>query len=394
MTKKISKELIKAFKSKFNCKSLYLHEPDLDKNASNYLKRCVEKNSVSTVGNFVEKFENKISKLTSAKYVITTNSGTSALHISCILMGVKENDEVLVPAFTFVATANAVKYCNAIPHFVDIEENHFGIDIDKLKNYLKKITIVKNKTCINKITGKRIKAIIPVHVFGHPINIDKLLNLAKEFNLSIIEDAADALGSYYKSKHVGTFGNIGILSFNGNKPITCGAGGAILTNNKYLAEEAKHIVATAKLKKSNNFVYDRVGYNYRMPNVNAALGYSQIIKIKKILKNKRKLFHFYKKIFLKYTFIKLVDEPKGCKSNFWLQTILLNQKLSSLSKQVIKNLNNNKIYVRPGWELMVNLKHFANCPKMQIISAKKVYKRIINIPSSSFLINKIKKQKI
>jgi len=387
MSKKISRELIKIFKSKFNYKSLHLHEPDLDKNATKYLKSCVETNSVSTVGNFVDKFENKISKLTGAKYVITTNSGTSALHISCILMGVKENDEVLVPAFTFVATANAVKYCNAVPHFVDIEEKHFGVDLDKLRNYLKKITLVKNNICINKSTGRRIKAIIPVHVFGHPVNINKLLNLAKDFNLSIIEDAADALGSYYKNKHVGTFGDIGIFSFNGNKPITCGAGGAILTNNKSIAKEAQHIIATAKL---TNFVYDRVGYNYRMPNVNAALGYSQIIKIKKILANKRKLFFFYKKVFKKCSFIKLVDEPNKCKSNFWLQTILLNQKLSNLSKEVIRSLNNSKIYVRPGWELMVNLKHFANCPRMKVIAAKKVYKRIINIPSSSFLINKTK----
>ena len=390
MSKKISRELIKIFKSKFNYKSLHLHEPDLDKNATKYLKSCVETNSVSTVGNFVDKFENKISKLTGAKYVITTNSGTSALHISCILMGVKENDEVLVPAFTFVATANAVKYCNAVPHFVDIEEEYFGVDVDKLRNYLKKITLVKNNICINKSTGRRIKAMIPVHVFGHPVNINKLLNLAKEFNLSIIEDAADALGSYYKNKHVGTFGNIGILSFNGNKPITCGAGGAILTNNKSIAQEARHIVATAKLTNFRNFVYDRIGYNYRMPNVNAALGYSQIIKIKKILANKRKLFFFYKKVFKKCSSIKLVDEPKKCKSNFWLQTILLNQKLSNLSKEVVRNLNNSKIYVRPGWELMVNLKHFANCPRMKIIAAKKVYKRIINIPSSSFLIDKTK----
>ena len=390
MKNKISKELIKIFKDKIKFNSLSVHEPDLDKSEIKYLKDCITTNAVSSVGGFINKFENKISKLTGAKYVITTNSGTSALHISCILAGIKANDEVLVPSFTFVATANAVKYCNAIPHFVDIEDQHFGIDFDKLRIYLKKITSVKKNVCINKNTGRRIKAIIPVHVFGHPVKINKLMALARDFNLFIIEDAADALGSYFDNKHVGTFGDIGVLSFNGNKPITCGAGGAIITNDKSKARKARHLVAVAKLPSSNNFIYDEVGYNYRMPNINAALGYSQIIKITNILKKKRNLFYFYKKIFKKCSFFKLVDEPKKCKSNFWLQTILLENKSSVLSKKIISDLNNSKIYVRPGWELMINLKHFSKCPRMKVLTAKKIYKRIINIPSSSFLINNLK----
>jgi len=393
LKKNISKKLVNIFKSNINFKSLHLHEPDLDKNAINYLKLCVKTNSVSTVGKFVKKFEDKISKLTGAKHVITTNSGTSALHISCILAGIGKNDEVLVPAFTFVATANAVKYCGGIPHFVDIEDQHFNIDFDKLKIYLKKTTIIKNNFCINKNTGRKIKAIIPVHVFGHPVEITKLISAAKEFNLFVIEDAADALGSYYNKKHVGLFGNLGVLSFNGNKPITCGAGGAIITNNTLKAKQARHLVAVAKLPSSAEFIYDKVGYNYRMPNINAALGYSQIIRIKTILEKKRRLFYFYKKIFNKITFVKLLDEPEKCKSNFWLQTLLLERNSSTNSKKVIKHLNNKKIYARSGWELMVNLKHFKDCPKMENLSAQKIYKRIINIPSSSFLINKIKNKK-
>ena len=386
----ISQELIKLFKNKFKNNSLHLHEPDLNKSDLVYLKNCINNNNVSSVGIFVKKFENEIAKLTKAKHVITTNSGTSALHISCILMGIKENEEVLVPSFTFVGTANAIKYCGAVPHFVDIEDKHFGIDFDKLRVYLNKIAVIKKNVCINKSTGRRIKAIIPVHVFGHPVEIKKLLSLSKDFKLFIIEDAADALGSYYKNRHVGTFGNLGILSFNGNKPITCGAGGAIITNNSLLAKRASHLVATAKLNNFNNFIFDQVGYNYRMPNINAALGYSQIVRIKKILEKKRKLFLFYKKNLKKLNFLKLIDEPNNCKSNFWLQTILLDKKLYKLTSKIVKKLNNSKIYVRPGWELMVNLKHFSNYPQMDNLTAKKTYNRIINIPSSSFLQNHFK----
>ena len=382
----ISQELIKLFKNKFKNNSLHLHEPDLNKSDLVYLKNCINGNNVSSVGIFVKKFENEIAKLTKAKHVITTNSGTSALHISCILMGIKENEEVLVPSFTFVGTANAIKYCGAVPHFVDIEDKHFGINVKKLSNYLQKITIKKKNICINKITGRKIKAIIPVHVFGHFIQIEELSVIAKKFNLEIIEDAAEAIGSYHNNKHAGTFGKIGVLSFNGNKTITCGAGGAILTNNKILAKKARHLVALAKVPHAYNYVHDQIGYNYRMPNINAALGYSQIKRINKILKNKRKLFLFYKKIFEKSPFFKLINEPKKTKSNFWLQTILINKKYSNLTKKIIKDLNNKKIYVRPGWELMPNLNHFKKCPKMDISISKKICKRIINIPSSSFLI--------
>ena len=390
MKNKISQQLVKIFKKNINFKSLHLHEPDLNKDDVNYLKFCVKKNTVSTIGPFVKKFENKISKLTKSKYVVATNSGTSALHISCILMNVKKNDEVLVPSFTFVGTVNAVKYCDAIPHFVDIEENTLGINVEKLEEYLNKIAQVKNNTCVNKLTGRKIKAVMPVHVFGHFMKINELTKLAKKFNLLVIEDAAEAIGSYFKRKHAGIFGDIGILSFNGNKTITCGSGGAILTNNKIIEKEARHLISTAKIVHPYNYIHDKVGYNYRMPNLNAALGYSQILKIKKILKDKRKLFLFYKKIFKGNAYFKLINEPKKSKSNFWLQTILINEKYSNYVQKIIEDLNEQKIYVRPGWELMTNLNYFKNCPKMDISVAEEVCKRIINIPSSSFLINCIK----
>ncbi len=387
---KISKKIVKIFKKKIKLNKVYLHEPDLNKSDSVYLKDCINQNAVSAAGKFIQKFENKILNLTKAKCVISTNSGTSALHISCILMNVKENDEVLVPAFTFVATANAIKYCGAIPHFIDIEENHFGVNVNKLDNYLKEISIKKGNFCFNKKTGRKIKAIMPVHVFGHFMKINELIKLAKKYNLSIIEDAAEAIGSYYKNKHAGTFGHIGVLSFNGNKTITCGAGGAILTNNKKVAQKARHLIATAKIAHPYNYIHDEVGFNYRMANLNAALGYSQIKRIKKILKKKRKLFNFYDKIFKGNIYFKLINEPKKSKSNFWLQTILINEKYSKFTKKIIEDLNDKKIYVRPGWELMNNLKHFKNCPKMDLSIAKRICKRIINIPSSSFLERYIK----
>ena len=390
MKNKISEQLIKIFRKKIKLKPISLHEPDLNKSDISCLKACIRNNTVSSVGPFVKKFENKISNLTKSKYVVATNSGTSALHISCILMNVQKNDEVLVPSFTFVGTANAVKYCGGIPHFVDIEEEHFGINVKKLAKYLKKIVIKKKNICINKLTGRKIKAIIPVHVYGHFMRINELVKLAKKYNLFIIEDTAEALGSYYNKKHAGTFGNIGVLSFNGNKTITCGSGGAILTNNKNIADKARHLISTAKIFHPYKYVHDQVGFNYRMANLNAALGYSQIKRIRQILKKKRKLFYFYNKIFKGNKYFKLINEPKKSKSNFWLQTILVNKKYSSYVQKIIKDLNKQKIYVRPGWELMTNLNYFKNCPKMDISIAEKICKRIINIPSSSFLISRTK----
>ena len=385
MKKNISKELLNIFKKNMSFKHLNLHEPSVDKSDLNNLKKCISLNHIA-LGNFVKKFEEKISIFTKSKYVIATNSGISALHISCLLLGTKKNNEVLVPSFTFVATANAVKYCGAVPHFIDIEEENFGINIAKLEKYLKKNSIIKNKFCINKNTGRVIKGIIPVHIFGHPVQMDKLKVLAKKFKLFVLEDAAESLGSKYKEKHTGTFGDIGVLSFNGNKIITTGAGGAILTNKKSIAEQARHLIANAKLK-GYGYDHDDLGYNYRMPNINAAIGLSQIKRIEKFLKNKRKIFFLYKKVFSKSNFFSIVEEPENCKSNYWLQTILIKEKYSKLVNFLIKELNKKNIYVRPGWKLLPELNHLKKCPSMNLSISKRVTKRIINIPSSSFLVN-------
>ena len=341
------------------------------------------------IGEFVKKFEKKISKLTRSKYVVTTNSGTSALHISCLLLGVRKNDEVLVPSFTFVATANVIKYCTAIPHFNDIEEKNFGINIVKLENYLKENTVIKNNVCFNKKTKRVIRGIIPVHIFGHPIQIDKLASLAKKYKLFVIEDGAESLGSTYKKKHAGTFGDIGILSFNGNKIITTGAGGAILTNNRNISRKARHLIQNSKLK-GYGYVHDDLGYNYRMPNINAAIWLSQLKRINVLIKKKRKIFSLYKKALTNSDFFHLVEEPKNCKSNYWLQTLLINKKYTSSVNSLVKKLNKKKIQVRPGWKLLPKLNHFKKSPSMNLSISKNITKRIINIPSSSFLLNYFK----
>ena len=384
MKKNIATELINIFKSSIRLEKLNLHEPCVEKSDLKNLKHCISLNHIAQ-GNFIKKFEEKISSFTKSKHVITTSSGTSALHISCLLLGVKKNDEVLVPSFTFVSTANAIKYCNAIPHFIDIEEKNFGVNISKLEIYLKKNTFIKNHLCINKKTGRVIKGIIPVHIFGHPMQIDELIILAKKFKLFVLEDAAESLGSKYKGKHTGTFGNIGVISFNGNKIITTGAGGAILTNKKKIAIRARHLIANAKLG-GYGYIHDTLGYNYRMANINASIGLSQIKKINKFIRNKRKIFHFYKKAFEKSDFFDLIKEPDNCKSNYWLQTILVKKKYSSLVNSIVNKLNKKKIQIRPGWKLLSELKHLKNCPSMDLSISKKITKRIINIPSSSFLI--------
>ena len=370
MINHLLKELVYIFRKNINLRRLNLHEPSIHKNDLYYLKKCIYLNQIA-LGGFIKKFEKKLSSITKSKYVITTNSGISALHIACLLLGTKKNDEVLVPSFTFVATANAVKYCGAVPHFIDIENKNFGINIPKLEKYLEKNTFIKNKHCINKKTGRIIKGIIPVHIFGHPVQMDKLVILARKFKLFVLEDSAESLGSKYKGKHTGTFGDIGILSFNGNKIITTGSGGAILTKKKELADQARHLISNAKVK-GFGYLHDGLGYNYKMANINAAIGLSQIIKIKKFLKNKRKIFHLYKKLFSKSKFFKLVEEPKNCNSNYWLQTILIKEKYSKSVNILIKKLNEKKINVRPGWKLLPELNHLKKCPSMDLSISKKV----------------------
>ncbi len=361
-----------------------LHEPYFCGNEWKYVKKTLDDNYVSSIGSFVNKFENQIKKFTKSKYAISVINGTEALHLSLVACGVKSNDEVLVPTITFVGTANSILYSGAIPHFVDSEFETLGIDPVKLEKYLKKITIRKGKFYFNKKTKRRIRAIIPVHIFGNICQIDKILKIAKKYNLIVIEDAAEALGSFFKNKHAGNFGLIGCFSFNGNKILTTGGGGAIITNNKSLAKKIKHLSTTAKINHRWEYIHDAVGYNFRMPNLNAALGSAQFENLNKFLRSKRKLFLRYKKEFSRISDVKFIKNPEFSKSNNWLNTIFIKNSSLKIRNKVLKLAQKNKLFLRPVWKPLHQLKHFRLMPKMNLENAKKIYISCINLPSSSY----------
>jgi perosamine synthetase len=361
-----------------------LHEPYFCGNEWKYVKKTLDDNYVSSIGSFVNKFENQIKKFTKSKYAISVINGTEALHLSLVACGVKSNDEVLVPTITFVGTANSILYSGAIPHFVDSEFETLGIDPVKLEKYLKKITIKKGKFYFNKKTKRRIRAIIPVHIFGNICQIDKILKIAKKYNLIVIEDAAEALGSFFNNRHAGTFGLIGCFSFNGNKILTTGGGGAIITNNKSLAKKIKHLSTTAKINHRWEYIHDAVGYNFRMPNLNAALGSAQFENLNKFLRSKRKLFLRYKKEFSRISDVKFIKNPEFSKSNNWLNTIFIKNSSLKIRNKVLKLAQKNKLFLRPVWKPLHQLKHFRLMPKMNLENAKKIYISCINLPSSSY----------
>jgi len=358
-----------------------LHEPRFIGNEWEYLKDCLDSTYVSSVGKYVDTFESKLSEITQSKYAIAVVNGTAALHLALIIAGIKRGEEVLVPSLTFVATVNAISYCDATPHFVDADENHLGIDTKKLTTYLKDTTEIISGNCVNKMSGKIIRAIIPMHVFGHPSDIEGLLKIAKDFNLILIEDAAESIGSFYKNKHTGTFGLMGTLSFNGNKTITTGGGGAIITNDIKIAKLAKHLSTTAKIQHRWKFEHDEIGYNYRMPNINAALGCAQLEKLPFILKNKRALFEKYKKSFKDVSGIHLLCEPSYCSSNYWLNTLVFQDGFEVFLEDTLEITNKCGYMTRPIWTPIHLLKPYKHYPRMDLQSTEKLAKKIINIPS-------------
>ncbi len=363
-----------------------LHEPHFSGNEWIYLKECIDTSFVSSVGKFVDRFEDELARFTGAKRAVAVVNGTAALHVALRLAGVGAGDEVLLPALTFVATANAVNYCQAIPHFVDSDETSLGMDAIRIREHLEAITEIHNGKCVNRITGRVIKAMVPMHTFGHPVNIDVLLAVARDFHITIVEDAAESLGSTIDGKHTGTFGLMGTLSFNGNKTITTGGGGAILTNDIELAERAKHITTTAKLSHRWNFVHDEVGFNYRMPNLNAALGCAQLELLPRFLRSKRTLFERYQTAFANMPGVRLVNEPAGCRSNFWLQTLMLDVANAKHRDSILEATNNNELMTRPIWTLLSSLPMYATAPRAPLPVAESLEQRLINIPSSSSLI--------
>jgi perosamine synthetase len=362
-----------------------LHEPSLGGNEWAYVKDCLDSTWVSYVGQYVDQFESMLADFTGVKQVVAVVNGTAALHMALKLAGVEPGDEVFVPALTFVATANAVTYGGAIPHFVDSEERTLGLDPWKLKDYLKHIARVNSDGCLNKFSGRRIKAVIPVHVFGHPVDLDPVVEVCKEYKLEMIEDAAESLGSYYKGTHTGNWGKLSILSFNGNKTVTTGGGGAIITNDERLGKLAKHLTTTAKIQHRWEYRHDAIGYNYRLPNINAALGCAQMEQLPKYLEQKRRLSGLYQEAFKEIEGVRFFTEPSFAKSNYWLNVLLLDEAFSEKRDVVLEKTNDNGIMTRPAWTLMDKLPMFKDCPAMDLGCAENLAKRLINIPSSSFL---------
>ena len=383
----LPQDIIRAIKSVVGDGPLALHEPRFNGNEWVYLKECLDSTFVSSVGKFVDRFEDDLANFTGAKRAVAVVNGTAALHVSLRLAGVESGDEVLLPALTFIATANAVAYCQATPHFVDSEERSLGMDAVALREYLSSIAEIRNNQCVNRRTGRVIRAMVPMHTFGHPVDIDALLAIAHDFHLQLIEDAAESLGSTVGGQHTGTFGLIGTLSFNGNKTITTGGGGAILTNDVELGKRAKHITTTAKLPHRWNFVHNEVGFNYRLPNLNAALGCAQLEQLPGFLHDKRRLFKQYQAAFANVTGVHLVAEPGGSRSNYWLQTLLLDAAHADQRDAVLTATNDAGLMTRPIWALMNRLPMYANAPSAPLPVAESLEQRVINIPSSSGLGN-------
>jgi perosamine synthetase len=379
-------QVVAALRAVIGQKSAVLHQPSFSGNEWLYLKECLYSTFVSSVGKFVDRFEADLAAFTGSKHAVAVVNGTAALHIALKLAGVNSGDEVLIPALTFIATANAVTYCGAVPHFVDSEERTLGIDALKLREYLERCTEQRAGQCINRTTGKIIRALVPMHTFGHPVDLDGVMAIAHDFNLALVEDAAESLGSFYHGRHTGTFGLMGTLSFNGNKTITTGGGGAILTDDAELARHAKHLTTTAKLPHAWEYRHDEIGYNYRMPNINAALGCAQLEQLPAMLAAKRELFQRYQAAFATVSGIRLMSEPVECQSNYWLQTLVLDSKYANQRDILLQATNNAGFMTRPAWILMHDLAPFRECPRMDLAGAQSLVQRLINIPSSSSLL--------
>jgi len=357
-----------------------LHEPRFIGNEKTYLNECIDSTFVSSVGKFVDRFEDLMCQTTGAEFAVATVNGTSALHIALILAGVEKNSEVITQALTFVATANAISYIGAEPNFVDVDKDSLGINPQKLAAYFDRIIKMRDGKPFNKRSGKRISACVPMHTFGFPSKIEEIVSICDAYNIPVVEDAAESLGAEYNGIHTGTFGLLGTFSFNGNKTITCGGGGCIVTNDETLAKKAKHITTTAKVPHRWAYEHDQVGYNYRLPNLNAALACAQLEQLPKFIENKRKLASEYVQAFESIDSIDFFTEKKGTKANYWLNTILLNN-IDERNK-FLEQTNNAGVMTRPVWELMSELEMFKHFESDDLSVSRWLAERIVNIPSS------------
>jgi len=357
-----------------------LHEPKFIGNEKAYVIDCIDSTFVSSVGEYVDRFEQMMADYTGAKYAVATVNGTAALHVALKLVGVSQGDEVITQPLSFIATCNAISYCGARPVFVDVDRDTLGLSPDSLRAFLSANATQTLAGCINNTTGRRISAVVPMHTFGHPCRIDEIAKICEEFGIPLIEDAAESLGSYYQGKHTGTFGKLAAFSFNGNKTITTGGGGMIITNDEALAKRAKHITTTAKQPHSYEFIHDEIGYNYRLPNINAALGCAQMESLPRLLESKRSIASAYAKFFSASN-ITFVEEPAQANSNYWLNALILEDKQAR--NAFLNELNEAGVMSRPVWRLMNELTMFYDCQSSDLSNAKWLEERIVNIPSSA-----------
>ncbi|MGZ3774652.1 MAG: LegC family aminotransferase [Bdellovibrio sp.] len=356
-----------------------LHAPLFSGNEKKYVNEAIDSTFVSSVGAFVDRFERDFEKYTGAQRAVVTGNGTSALHAALHLVGVGHNDEVLTQALTFVATANAITYCGASAIFVDSDKETLGMSPESVEEFLSLHGEIRAGVCVNKKTGKVIRACVPMHVFGHPVKIKEIVAICDKYAIPVVEDAAESLGSFYEGKHTGLFGKVGVFSFNGNKIITAGGGGMIVTQDEDLGKRAKHITTTAKISHPWEFFHDEVGFNYRMPNLNAALVVGQLENLAKFVENKRQTAHSYKNFFNKKG-IEFFVEPDGASSNYWLNAVLLKDKEER--NLFLEKTNSQGVMTRPVWTLMPDLPMYKNCQTTNLSVARWLSDRIVNIPSS------------
>ncbi|EOH7547701.1 aminotransferase LegC [Campylobacter coli] len=371
---------ISFIKSLFNKENIALHEPCFIGNEKKYLLECIDSGFVSSVGEFVTRFEEALKEKTKARFVIATNTGTAALHIALLANGIDENCEVITQSISFVATANAIAYTGAKPVFLDIDENTLSLSPKALEHFLENQTYQKDNLSYNKTTHKPIKACVIMHTFGLSAHIKAIKELCEKYHILLIEDAAEALGSTYENKALGTFGKCGILSFNGNKIITGGCGGAILSDDENLAKLARHLSTTAKIPHPYEYDHDMIAYNYRLCNVNAAILFAGLENLELFLENKRELAKIYKDFFKNHDKCKFIDEKSNEKSNFWLNTLLF--KNENLRNIFLEECLKNNIFVRPVWKSLPSLKAFQDCQSDELINTKNLEKRLVNLPSS------------
>lgn len=363
-----------------NLEFIPLSVPKFIGNEKKYLNECIDTTFVSSVGKFVDRFEEEMARYTGAKKAVVCVSGTNALHMSLLLVGVERDDEVLTQALTFVATCNALSYIGAHPVFIDVDRETMGLSPKALRIWLEKNAELKNGICYNKRTGRRVKACVPMHTFGHPVKIDVLMNICNEWHIELVEDAAESIGSFYKGQHTGTFGKVGAISFNGNKTITTGGGGMLLFQDEELGNFAKHLTTQAKVPHRWAFVHDHIGYNYRMPNINAALGCAQLENLEFYVEDKRETAEKYRNFFAEILDVSFFTEPKDCRSNYWLNVVLLKDKTAQ--QEFLEYTNNHGVMTRPIWELMNRLEMFKDFENDGLENTRWLADRIVNIPSS------------